>query len=40
LYSDRTMPKIINPPNPLTNYPSKPTYLVNGQMGANPIKPN
>jgi hypothetical protein len=27
-------------PNPPTNYPPKPTYLINGQMGASPIRPN
>ncbi len=27
-------------PNPLTNYSTKPIYLINGQMGANPITPN
>ena len=27
-------------PNPLTNCPPKPTYLINGQMGASPIRPN
>ena len=27
-------------PNPLTNCPTKPTYLINGQMGASPIRPN
>ena len=27
-------------PNPLTNCPPKPTYLINGQMGVSPIRPN
>ena len=27
-------------PNLLTNYPTKPTYLINGQMGASLIRPN
>ena len=27
-------------PNPPTNCPPKPTYLINGQMGASPIRPN
>ena len=27
-------------PNPPTNCLSKPTYLINGQMGASPIRPN
>ena len=27
-------------PNSLTNCPTKPTYLINGQMSANPIRPN
>ena len=26
--------------NSLTNCPTKPTYLINGQIGASPIKPN
>ena len=26
--------------NPPTNCSPKPTYLINGQMGANPIRPN
>ena len=26
--------------NPLTNCSTKPTYLINGQMGASPIRPN
>ncbi len=26
--------------NPLTNCPTKPTYLINGQMDAIPITPN
>ena len=27
-------------PNPSTNCPPKLTYLINGQMGASPIRPN
>ena len=27
-------------PNPSTNCPTKPTYLINRQMGASPIRPN
>ena len=27
-------------PNPLTNFLTKSTYLINGQMGVSPIKPN
>jgi hypothetical protein len=27
-------------PNSLTNCLTKPTYLINGQMGASPIRPN
>ena len=27
-------------PNPLTNCPTKPTYLINVQMGASTIRPN
>ena len=35
--------KSLNPliyPNPLINCPIKLTYLINGQIGANPIKHN
>ena len=27
-------------PNPPTNCPPKPIYLINGQMGVSPIRPN
>ncbi len=33
-------PNLLTHPNPLTNCPTKPTYLINVQMGAGPIRPN
>ena len=38
--SGKKNPNPLAHPNPLTNCPTKPTYLINGQMGASPIRPN
>ena len=37
---DKNNPNPLVHPNPFTNCPIKPTYLINRQIGVSPIKPN